>query len=142
MDDKEIIRKARNALKKEMVNGNIWPGTRCACGKYGATDLAHIVYTRHPDHPSLYSKLNCAMYCNSCNTTQERLWINVNACLILIQRAGGITEWITWARSLPRKSAFHIPQKMNIAMDLWEGGVYPFQFEKIKAHFGPRKEDK
>lgn len=132
MDDKEIIRRARNKLKRDMVDGFIWPGTRCACGEWGATDLGHIVYTRHPDIPELYHEYNMVLLHNSCNTKDEQLWINVNACLILLYRASGIVNWTRWARGLPRKSRFHIPQKMDIAMGLWYRGVRPFEIERIR----------
>jgi len=133
MDDKEIIRMARKELKGKMVNGEIWPFTRCACGKWGATHLGHIVYTRHPDRAELYHEYNCTMLCADCNTTGERLWMNVNACLILLQRAGGVVNWIRWAQELPRKERFHIPQKMDIAMGLWYQGVRPFDLERVRS---------
>jgi hypothetical protein len=124
------IKQARLELKHNLIFHE-HPGTLCACGKEGATDLAHIVYSRHPDTVELYDRLNMVLLHNACNTRGERLWINVNACLILLQRAGGVEKWIEWARSLPRKSRFHIPQKMNIAMDLWEQGVRPFEMDRV-----------
>lgn len=125
------IKQARLALKLYLQNR--WPMPRCACGEVNPTDLAHIVYTRHPDTVELYSDKNMVLLHNTCNSRGERLWINVNACLILLTRAGGVEEWIAWARGLPRKSRFHIPQKMDIAMDLWERGVRPFEMERVRA---------
>lgn len=125
------IKAARLLLKSEMANGELWPGTRCACGEFGATDLGHIVYTRHPDSVDLYHEYNMCLLHNGCNTTGESLGVNINACLILLARAGGVAEWLVWARALPRKGAFWIPEKMRIAMDLWNRGVRPFEFERI-----------
>ena len=125
------ITAARKALKWELLQ----EGDRCACGEYGATQLAHIIYTRHPDSVELYHKLNCCVYHGKCNTTGEALWINVNACLILLGRAGGPEKWKRWARSLPRKGEYWIPDKMRIAMDLWNGGVRAFELDKIRGAF-------
>ena len=122
------IKAARLALKWELEK----KGTRCACGEYGATDLAHIVYSRHPDSVELYHPYNCCLYHNRCNTTGEALWINVNACLMLLERAGGIEKWEEWAKSIPRKGGFWIPEKMRIAEVLWEQGARPFEFDRIK----------
>jgi len=123
------IRAARLELKSRLQHE--WPGLRCACGEHGATDLGHIVYTRHPDSVELYDRRNCCMLHNHCNCN-ERLWVNVNACLILLQRAGGPGEWEEWARTIPRKGRHWIPEKMQIAMVLWEQGVRPFEIDKIK----------
>ena len=123
------IRAARLELKWKLQDE--WPGRRCACGEMGATDLGHIVYMRHPDSVELYHKYNCVLLENKCNCN-ERLWVNVNACLILLQRAGGPEEWEEWARTIPRKGAYWIPEKMCIAMVLWEQGVRPFEIDKIK----------
>ena len=131
MDD---IRAARLALKWQLQHE--WPGLRCACGEMGATDLGHIVYTRHPDSVELYSPLNCCMLHNVCNTRGERLWINVNACLILLERAGGPEKWKKWASSLPRKGAFWMPEKMQIAMDLWDKGIRSFEIDRIQCELG------
>ena len=128
------IKAARLELKWKMQG--MYPGFRCACGEMGATDLGHIVYTRHPDSVELYDKRNMVLLCNKCNTTGERLWINVNACLILLQRAGGVEKWEEWARSIPRRGGYWIPNKMQIAMALWENGARPFEFEKIYAVLG------
>ena len=128
---KHEIREARVNLKTKMINGEIWPGTRCACGEQGATDLGHVVYSRHPDRVDLYSELNMTLMHNTCNTTDEALWINVNACLILLGRAGTIEGWEAWARGLERKSPFWIPRKMRIAQGLWQEGVRAFDFVKI-----------
>jgi len=123
------IRAARLELKSRLKHE--WPGLRCACGEYGATDLGHIVYTRHPDSVELYDHRNCCMLCNSCNCN-ERLWVNVNACLILLQRAGGPAAWEGWAKTIPRKGGHWIPHKMIVAVDMWEQGVRPFELERIK----------
>jgi hypothetical protein len=128
-DSVDKIKAARLALKWELEK----KGTRCACGEHGATDLAHIVYSRHPDSVELYHPYNCVLLHNKCNTTGEALWINVNACLMLLERAGGIEKWEEWAKSIPRKGGFWIPEKMRIAMDLWGGGVRPFEFDRIKG---------
>jgi hypothetical protein len=128
------IKVARLALKGRLMYE--WPGILCACGKVGATDLGHIVYTRHPDSVELYDERNMVLLCNKCNTTGERLWINVNACLILLQRAGGVEKWEEWARTIRRKGSHWIPTKMQIAMALWENGTRPFEFEKIHAVLG------
>jgi len=125
------IKQARLALKWDLEN-RWWPGTRCACGEEGTTDLGHIVYSRHPDSVDLYSPYNMCLLHNTCNTRGERLWINVNACLILLQRAGGPEKWRGWAASVQRKGGLWIPQKMYLAMELWERGVRPFDLEKIK----------
>ena len=125
------IKAARLALKWQLQNE--WPGLRCACGEYGATDLGHIVYTRHPDTVELYSPLNMCLLCNEHNTTGERLWINVNACLILLERAGGPERWEEWARSIPRKGDYWIPDKMKFAMDLWNEGVRAFELDRIRT---------
>jgi hypothetical protein len=129
------IKVARLELKARLIYE--WPGTRCACGETGATDLGHIVYTRHPDSVELYDERNMVLLCNKCNTTGERLWINVNACLILLQRAGGVEKWEEWAKTIPRKGGYWIPNKMQIAMALWENGTRPFEFDKIHAVLGP-----
>jgi hypothetical protein len=73
-----------------------------------------------------------ALLHNTCNTRGERLWINVNACLILLQRAEGIENWERWAKGLSRKGGYWIPEKMRIAMVLWEQGVRPFEIDRIK----------
>ena len=127
------IRAARLALKWQLQNE--WPGTRCACGEEGATDLGHIVYTRHPDSVELYDRRNCAMLHNTCNTRQESLWINVNACLILLERAGGPEKWLEWAQGISRKGDFWIPTKMEIAIDLWNGKVRAFDLSRIRGSF-------
>jgi len=124
------IRAARMALKWQLQHE--WPGTRCACGEMGATDLGHIVYTRHPDSIELYDRRNCAMLHNTCNTRQEALWINVNACLILLQRAGGPEKWKEWARTLPRKGGYWVPEKMRLAIGLWCATIRPFEIDAIK----------
>ena len=123
------IRQARFVLKGELLR--TWPYRRCACGEEGATDLGHIVYTRHPDSVDLYHPFNMALLHNACNTTGEALWINVNACLILLQRAGSIEEWEKWAKGLPRKGGYYIPEKMRMAMDIWRDGVRPYDFVAI-----------
>ena len=125
------IKQARWAVKWELEK----KGNRCACGEYGATDLGHIVYTRHPDSVELYHPFNMVLLHNVCNTTGETTWINVNACLMLLERAGGPGPWEAWARGLTRKVAYWIPDKMRIAMDLWDGGVRPFEFDKIRGSF-------
>ena len=122
------IRAARIGLKWELKQ----QGTRCACGAYGATDLGHIVYTRHPDTVELYHPFNMVLLHNSCNTN-EHLWINVNACLMLLERAGGPEKWEEWARTIPRKGDYWIPDKMQIAMGLWDGGLRAFDKEVKKA---------
>ena len=58
--------------------------------------------------------------------------MNVNACLILLQRAGGVEKWEEWAMSIPRKGDYWIPPKMGIAMVLWERGVRAFDIDSIK----------
>ena len=127
------IKQARLLCKAELLDK--WPYRRCACGEYGATDLGHIVYTRHPDSPVLYHPFNMALLHNTCNTTGERLWINVNACLICIKRAGGPVKCVAWAMDLPRKGGFHIPEKMRIALDIWDQkSIRPFDIEKIKEY--------
>ena len=118
MDEKEMIRMARDALKNDFEQG-AWPGLRCACGEWGATDLGHIAYTRHPDRVELYHPYSMVMLHNTCNTRGEKLWINVNAGLILLQRAGGSLQWLEWARELPRKGSFYITEKMRMDRD-WE----------------------
>lgn len=130
MDD---LRAARMRLKWELQHE--WPGTLCPCGEVGATDLGHIVYTRHPDSVELYSPLNCCLLHNTCNTRQEALWINVNACLILLERAGGSDAWLRWAQSIGRKGDLYVPTKMQIAIDLWDGGVRAFEYDRIKGAF-------
>jgi hypothetical protein len=125
------IKIARKALKWELSQVS----TRCAFGGEGATDLGHIVYTRHPDSVELYHPWNMCLLHNACNTN-ERLWVNVNACLMILERAGGPVPWAEWAKTIRRRSIFWIPNKMKIAMDLWEGGVQPFEFEKIKEAVG------
>jgi len=129
------IKAARLALKWQLQNE--WPGTRCACGEEGATDLGHIVYTRHPDSVELYDRRNMCLLHNHCNTN-ERLWVNVNACLILLQRAGGPEKWLRWAQQTwdsSRKSTVWIPTKMEIAIDLWNGGVRAFELDRIIGSF-------
>jgi len=133
MDD---IRAARLALKWQLRHE--WPGLRCACGEMGATDLGHIAYTRHPDSVDLYDLRNMVMLHNACNCN-ERLWVNVNACLILLERAGGPKEWEEWARTIPRKGAFWIPEKMHVAMDLWDKGIRPFEIDRIQCELGYSK---
>ena len=121
------IKIARKALKWELSQVS----TRCACGDEGATDLGHIAYTRHPDSVELYHPFNMALLHNVCNIN-EHLWINVNACLMLLERAGGPEQWEEWARTIPRRSMHWIPEKMRIAIDLWEQGVRPFEIERIR----------
>ena len=129
MTTMDKIKAARLALKYSLQHK--WPWLRCACGEYGATDLGHIVYTRHPDSVELYDSRNMVMLHNHCNCN-EHLWINVNACLVLLQRAGGPEKWEEWARTIPRKGTYWIPDKMVRAMEMWEQGVRPFEFERIK----------
>ena len=123
------IKAARLALKWQLQNE--WPGLRCACGEYGATDLGHIVYTRHPDTVHLYSPLNMCLLHNRCNCN-ERLWVNVNACLVLIQRAGSTKKWLEWAYSIPRKGQFWVPEKMTMASGLWKMGFRAFETDRIQ----------
>ena len=59
--------------------------------------------------------------------------MNVNACLILLQRAGGVDEWAGWAQSLPRKGEYWIPEKMLLAIQMWDDGIRAFEFDKIRA---------
>lgn len=120
------IEQARLALKWELAQVS----TRCACGDEGATDLGHIVYTRHPDSVELYHPYNMALLHNKCNCN-EWLWVNVNACLMLLERAGGPGPWEEWARTIPRKGVSWIPEKMRIAMELWDEGVQPFEFDRV-----------
>lgn len=123
------IQMARLLVKEQLLNE--WPKNRCPCGEWGATDLGHIAYTRHPDSVHLYHRYNTAMMHNKCNTTGEALWINVNACLLLLRRAGSPAVWTEWAMDLPRKGKFWIPAKMEIAMRAWDKGIRPFDFIKI-----------
>ena len=129
MTTMDKIRAARLELKSRLQYE--WPGRQCACGEYGATDLGHIVYMRHPDSIELYDSRNMVMLCNDCNIN-EREWVNVNACLILLQRAGGPEEWEEWAKTIPRKGWYWIPSKMVKAMEMWEQGMRPFELERIK----------
>ena len=136
MNKTKMMQMARELLKKQLSNE--WPRSRCACGDWGATDLAHIVYTRHPDSADLYSRANCVLLHNKCNTTGEALWININACLIILKRVGGPDLWEEWAKMIPRKGSFWIPEKMVIAMELWEKGVRPYDFQPIMDYLADR----
>ena len=129
MDD---LKQARLICKAGVTS--MWPYRRCACGEEGATDLGHIVYTRHPDSVDLYHPYNMVLLHNDCNIN-ERLWVNVNACLICIKRAGGPVKWVAWALDLPRKGEFYIPEKMRLALDMWDKrSIRPFDIEKIQEY--------